>query len=326
MKIEYINPLSMGWQRMTKALFKPFDIGKWFVLGFTAFLAHLMNSCGNGPFSGSSYKGESPRVPDIGQIPERTVNWMQLHPFWVAVILMGILILIAIILIFMWLSSRGTFMFLDNVVHDRALVAKPWREYRVQGDSLFLWRVGFGVVFALFLLTALIFIFIPIVQFSRGQYALPNILFFSLIGLLWLLGSLIAAYISLFTTSFVVPTMYKHNLRILQAWRKFLPILKSHFIYFILYGLFYFLLTIVIVVAAIIAGCMTCCCGFFLLSLPYIGAVCLLPVSFTMRAFSLEFLAQWGTDYTVFPEGASSPGDIPPPPIPPPAGVDSSGR
>ena len=62
------------------------------------------------------------------------------------------------------------------------------------------------------------------------------------------------------------------------------------------------------------AGCLTCCCGFILISLPYIGSVCLLPVSFTLRAFSLEFLAQWGPDYSAFPEEASSPGNVPPPP------------
>ena len=322
MKIEYINPLSMSWQRMTKALFKPFAIGKWFVLGFTAFLAQLMDSCGTGPSSSFHESGEPVNLPDIGHAPEKIADWISSHPFLMAAILMGILILIAIILVITWLSSRGTFMFLDNVVHDRALVVKPWREYKVQGDSLFLWRVGFGVVFALFLLTSLVFIFIPIVQFSRGQYALPNILFFSLIGLLWLLGSVIAAYISLFTTSFVVPIMYRHNLRILQAWQKFLPILKSHFIYFFLYGLFFLLLCIVIVIAAFLAGCLTCCFGFILLSLPYIGSVCLLPISFTMRALSLEFLAQWGTDYSIFPENASSAENVPPPPTPPPAGVN----
>jgi hypothetical protein len=310
---------------MIKALFKPFDIGKWFVLGFTAFLAQLMESCGNRPFSGSSYKEETARVPDIGQIPERTADWIQSHPFWVAVILMGILVFIAVILVFTWLSSRGAFMFLDNVVHDRALVVKPWREYSVQGNSLFCWRVGFGIVLTLFVLTSLALIFIQVVQFSRGRYPMENILFLMLIVLLWLLGSVTVAYISLFTNSFVVPIMYKHNLRILQAWQKFLPILKSHFIYFILYGLFFLLLFIVIILAAVLAGCLTCCCGFILLSLPYIGSVCLLPASFTMRALPLEFLAQWGTDYAVFPEGASSPDNVPPPPIPPPAGVNASG-
>ena len=45
MSIEYIEALSRAWNRMTTALFEPFDIGKWFVLGFTAFLAGLFTCC-----------------------------------------------------------------------------------------------------------------------------------------------------------------------------------------------------------------------------------------------------------------------------------------
>ena len=51
MQIKFFDPLSNAWSRMTSALFKPFDIGKWFAVGFTAFLAHLLefgNSGGKG--------------------------------------------------------------------------------------------------------------------------------------------------------------------------------------------------------------------------------------------------------------------------------------
>jgi len=36
------------------------------------------------------------------------------------------------------LRSRGKFMFLDNVVHDRAEVSQPWQDFRRLGNSLFL--------------------------------------------------------------------------------------------------------------------------------------------------------------------------------------------
>lgn len=54
MNISYSNPLSRGWDRMKKALFQPFDIGKWFTVGFTAFLAALVDGGspgGNGNYS-----------------------------------------------------------------------------------------------------------------------------------------------------------------------------------------------------------------------------------------------------------------------------------
>ena len=323
MNIEYFAPLSKAWERMKKALFQPFDIGKWFALGFTVFLAHLLDGGGfPGNFQGSFSRDRTISFPDIENIPERVINWIHSHPFLIVAILMGVLVFIGIILVFTWLSSRGAFMFLDNVVHDRALIVKPWREYKILGNSLFFWRIGFGVVVGLLMLPFLTLILILLGQFPRGHYSLYNILGITVLGLLWLLGSVIVSYISLFTHSFVVPIMYKYDLKILQAWQKFLPIFKSHFLYLILFGLFYLLLFIVIAIAAFITGCFTCCIGFLILFLPYINCVFLLPVYFTLRAFSLEFLAQWGTDYSVFPDEALPSDDVPPPPIPPPAGVN----
>ena len=53
MNISYSEPFSRGWNRMKKALFQPFDIAKWFTVGFTAFLATLMDS--PGPGGGGNY-------------------------------------------------------------------------------------------------------------------------------------------------------------------------------------------------------------------------------------------------------------------------------
>jgi hypothetical protein len=326
MNIEYFAPLSEAWKRMKKALFHPFDIGKWFALGFTAFLAHLLDGGGfPGNFRSNFNRDKPINLPDIENIPGRVANWMHSHPFLIFGILIGVLVFISIILVLTWLSSRGTFMFLDNVVHNRALIVKPWRENKILGNSLFFWRIGFGVVVGLLMLPFLILILILLRQFPHGHYAPFNILGIIVIGLLWFLASVIVGYISMFTHSFVVPIMYKHDLKILQAWQKFLSILKSHFLYFILFGLFYLLLFIVIAIAAFITGCLTCCIFFLILLLPYISSVFLLPVSFTLRAFSLEFLAQWGKDYSVFPDEALPSDDVPPPPVPPPAGVSIPG-
>lgn len=322
MKIEYLNPLSKAWERMKKALFQPFDIGKWFVLGFTAFLANLFREGGSGfnfssPFDG----GRRPRSPDILRFPETALDWVHAHPILFIAVIAGIFLLIALIVVFTWLSSRGTFMFLDNVVHDRALVVQPWRQFKALGNSLFLWRICFSLAVLIIMLPpAALFIF-QAVQYSHGPAGPLLIIVLILVGFLWFVISVIITYISLFTTSFVVPIMHKHDMRILQAWRKFLPIFKSHFVYFIIYGLFRLILFIGIIIAVVITGCLTCCLGFIILALPYINAVALLPVYFTLRAFSLEFLAQWGPDYSVFPVPAQPSNDVPPPPETPPPGV-----
>jgi hypothetical protein len=43
MNIEYFETVSRAWDRMITALFRPFDLGKWLALGFTVFLAGLLD-------------------------------------------------------------------------------------------------------------------------------------------------------------------------------------------------------------------------------------------------------------------------------------------
>ena len=71
MKIEFFPSLSKAWKRMKKALFQPFDIGKWFALGFTAFLYQLLERCGHGTFSSPPGGRENVNLPNIRHIPER---------------------------------------------------------------------------------------------------------------------------------------------------------------------------------------------------------------------------------------------------------------
>jgi hypothetical protein len=88
------------------------------------------------------------------------------------------------------------------------------------------------------------------------------------------------------------------------AWKLFLNLFKKHPLPFIGYGIIVFLLMIVFVIAVIAAGLVTCCIGFLVLIIPYIGTVVTLPVWYALRAFSLEFLAQFGPEYDVLPRPA----------------------
>jgi hypothetical protein len=63
--------------------------------------------------------------------------------------------------------------------------------------------------------------------------------------------------------------------------------------------------------AMIMFGLFTCLLGFALLLIPYIGTVITLPIWYTLRAFSLEFLAQFGLEYDLFPPATAPPDVIP---------------
>lgn len=308
MEIQYFSPLSRGWGRMKKALFQPFDLKKWFVVGFTAFLAGLTDWKGGG---GSGFRSER-RVDwdEVVSFPDRAWQWLLDNPGWSTLIVIGIFFIFVLFVLFTWLSSRGQFMFLENVVHNRAQIVKPWYEYRIEGNSLFLWRFVFGII--IFALIA--FYFIQCYSILRDLYAsrvdvtiliVPAILMlFGFFGILLVFG-----YIDLLLSDFIVPLMYRNRTTATSAWLQFLPLFWSHFLHFVGYGLVVLFLMTFVVIGIIVFGLLTCCMGFLLLLIPYINAVVLLPISYTLRAFSVEFLEQFGPDYQIFPRPATGPID-----------------
>jgi hypothetical protein len=299
-----MEPLSRGWNRMKVALFKPFDIHKWFVVGFNAFLAALMEGNNSG---GSGRIGKDGDFGEFIHFPREAWIWVQNNPGWAVAILIGFLVVIAVVVALTWVSSRGVFMFMDNVVRDRVEIAKPWREYQKEGDSLFVWRLLFGLVmFAVFGTLFAAFFIKGAEIYDSGQgigSSLPLILG---LGLVTLAIVLVWGYVTLFLKDFVAALMYKHRVSCVQAWRMFLDVFKKAPLHFIGYGLLVFFLMILFVIAVIIAGFGTCCIGFIVLIIPYINVVVTLPAWYTYRAFSLEFLAQFGPEYDVFPKPAAS--------------------
>lgn len=302
MRIEYFEPLSRAWSRMTKALFKPFRIKKWFIVGFTAFLAGLMEGGGNG-FSGDSGYKKGGDFGDVINFPRIAWEWLMDHPGWFMLIIFGVLLILAIILILTWLSSRGKFMFLHNVVHDVAQVVKPWCDLKKQGNSLFLWRVCYGFIVFGVIIFLVVLGFMLAANIYWGNLPKPVYILYIMGMVLLTLGIIvICSFISCFLNNFVVPIMYKNNIKTNQAWGIFLPLFGRHFFYFILYGLWIFVLMIGVVISVIIAGLFTCCLAFLILMIPYINSVVMLPISYTYRAYSLEFLGQFGPEFTLLPQ------------------------
>jgi len=288
---------------MTLDLFKPFDITTWFVVGFTSFLAGLTDSYF--PGLGANFEEEDfHEMRELFEFPEIILDWLQTNPFWISLIALGSLLLIALIFVFIWLSSRGAFMFLDNVVLKQAQVAKSWREYRKEGNSIFIWRILFSIlIFVLIIFLAGAVILSVILWKSQAFTEFP-IFLIVVLGILFLFVILASIYISMFLNNFVIPIMYQRKIRVLQAWKIFLNLFRENIGHFLLYGLFLLVLYIGLGIGIVIAGVLTCCIGFLLIIIPYVGSVVLLPVSYTFRAYGLEYLAQFGPEFEIFPKEA----------------------
>ncbi len=300
MNIEYVEPLSRGWNRMKKALFRPFDLRKWFVVGFTAFLAGLTDWHGGNGTGGRS--GGRVDWDAIMRFPEEASDWLLAHPTLAILIGFGVVILAIIAVICIWLSSRGKFMFLDNVVLDRALIAQPWREYAAEANSLFVWSLLFALVVVAILIIYVVECFTALQSIYMVYEDPMRLLHPAIWMLVGLFGILIGVgFIDLILTSFVVPIMYRDRLKVLEGWSRFITIMTEYPFQIILFALFYLLVMFVVVVAIIVFGFITCCIGFILLAIPYINSVFLLPVTYMLRAFKVEFLEQFGPEYKIFP-------------------------
>ena len=303
MTIQFMEPLNRAWNRMKSALFRPLDLHKWFVIGFNAFLAGLMDAAnGSGGFRGS----KDFRFGEFLHFPETAWNWLTNNPWWGFAILFAAVVAIVVILLLAWVGSRGVFMFLDNVVHDRVEVARPWKEYRKEGNSLFLWRLVFGLLCLVIFggLLALFFIQGAALYDAGLGRTLPWAFILG-IGLPALLLVFVSGFIILFLKDFVAALQFKSRISAAEAWRLFLRLFSQYPFPFLGYGILIFVLMLLFVFVVIVAGLITCCIGWLLLVIPYVGTVVTLPFWYWLRAFSLEFLAQFGPEYDVFPRPAA---------------------
>lgn len=302
MEIRYFDPLSRGYMRMKKALFQPFDnIKKWLVVGFTAFLAGLTD-CHGGNAGHRSRGGVD--WEDVVYFPRRAEEWLLENPQWFAMIVIGVVLLVLVIVLLTWLSARGRFMFLDNVVHDKAEVARPWHEFRREGNSLFLFNVVVGFAVLIGFVVYIILCYTSLVEIYEQVIDPAAMLAPAILMVLGILGIvLFLLFVNLMLVDFVVPLMYKNRVGVLAGWGLWFHLFRDHILVFFGYALLVAGLMILVGIAIMLAVVFTCCVGLIFLVLPYVNSVVLLPVSYTMRAFSVEFLGQFGPGYVLFPNG-----------------------
>ncbi len=315
--VSVIDPISPAIERVKTVLFHPFDLGKWFVIGFSAWLASLGKGGGGGGGRGGLQYRSAGFPHEARQAYETTVDYVLANLHWIVPLGLFLLVIgVAIALLVTWLSSRARFSFLYCVAQDKGEFWIPWRQYHRHGNSLFAFRVVLGI---LWFLTAGAFFTVGIGLAAASHERLGfNVLTISGIvtsAFLFLASMIVFGVIGLFTTDFVVPIMYRHTLTCRQAWRTFLDVLADNQGRFVLYVLFQIIIHIAMGVMIVAIACGTCCIAGCLFMIPYVGTVALLPFTVFMRSYSLYYLAQYGPDFYVFapepveppaPEGADA--------------------
>jgi hypothetical protein len=304
-RIEIFKPFGDAFELMKKILFQPFDLKKWLVIGFAAWLANLGGGGGGGNFNyPDNEREEAHRLNEtIGQIPQ---------PILITGICILVCLVLLLIVLFAWLRARGRFILVDCIVRNRAAIAEPWKEFRPEGNSFFLFSLLIALaLIAVIVITGLVLIvpFIP----GRGQ-AQPGVAFW--IGLsLTAFVSVCVIFVWALASQLMVPIMYRQRCRARLAFAQAVDLVTSLPGPILLYVLFLLLLAVAVVLISCAATCATCCIA----AIPYVGTVILLPIPLTLGAFSLLFVRQFGPDYDVW-AGFMPPEFLPllmPPPAPP---------
>ncbi len=122
---------------------------------------------------------------------------------------------LALLLLGMWLSSRGELMLLDGIIRNRGAVRAPWRECKAEGNRLFVARL----VLTLTWLAPGGLVFYAVMQGGATGNAPFGWPVLAGLGLLGGAAALVLLGIHLLLLELVVPTMYLRRLPVLAAWR-----------------------------------------------------------------------------------------------------------
>jgi len=314
LSIRIIKPVTTAIKK-TRCILFPFDLKKWAMHGFCAWLAALPGNVGFGfnRFGGRCTESQTWRTP-FESIP----GWL------IPLIITGGVLLLAFLVFLFWVKFRGVFLFLHGIVSNQPAIAAPWRMYAGQGNSLFFFSLALAVGVMLCLLPLILFFIVSTALLFRGgmESAAGGMLLAVGLPLLILLV-LLQSIVFCFTADFAAPLMMLRQCKAIQAWSELLLLLREFPGKFFLYFLFQALLNTAIAILTMLLLGLTCCicCT---AAIPFVGSylmsVLLLPLLVFRRAYALDFLAQFGPAYNLWFKNTELP-PIQPPHTEPSGGI-----
>ena len=321
-KIEVFAPFGAALDLTKLVLFQPFDIAKWLTIGFAAFLANLAGGGYRFSYNDRVNRG------DWHWSFRSTANDFGLEsggamPGWlIPLLLIGGLVVLAIVLVLLWVGARGKFIFADCIVRNRGAIVEPWREFRREGNSYFLFILTVGLL-VLGTLTAISLpLWIPLV---RGSTPLEGAPFILSLAVLVFVGVALFLTVKL-VTNFMVPIMYRRRCGAIEGCQAAFGMIAAEPGPVILYLLFVIVLVIAFAIVGCVITCLTCCIAM----IPYVGTVILLPAYVFFMSYLLLFVRQFGPEFDPWANivaaapatepiaPAALPADSPPSPSPDP--------
>jgi len=282
----------------------PIRVERWLFLGFVAFLDQCGRSFNGGGGGGGSpeHRGPWPRdgrgfAESVIEGVDAATDWLSAHAAPVAFGAVAVLVLVCgLLALVLWINSRGTFMYLDDVASGRADVRRPWREHARAAHSYFGWRFALSLASLFVVLFAAGLFAVGLVAFARGRLegllggAAALALLPVLLVLAVTLPLLLLAGVAL--RDFVAPLQLTTGSTCGEATRTLEHLVIANPGVFFVYLLLKLVLAGAIGVAVFVGGCLTCCLGF----LPIVMQTLFQPLFFFERSWSVFLLKQMGHD------------------------------
>ena len=295
----------------------PFKLERWLALGLVAFL----DQCGRGGISGSipGGGGRGPVIPTgnasgngesgFGEIGA----WMGAHvALVVGLAALAITLIVAFMALVLWINSRATFVYVENVATGGTEIARPWRAHAERARSYFAWR--FGLALGL-MATALSLVGLGVAAVltlrDDGRKLVVALLVLAPLLLLLIVA---AALLSVALRDFAAPIQMAAGVGCTAALRLVADLVRAHPLAFFLYVVLKVVFGIAQGIVLLAAACVTCCC----ILIPVVTQTFLQPLFYFERAWPLYLLRQMGYDLVTGP-AASVP--TLPAPLPPTGGA-----
>jgi len=298
MTIGYWQPVQDAIQRTKGMLFRPFSLGRWFTLGFVAWLIHLGQSVGSAAGTDPDLHTSVKTGDWQGACAHISDSAMDLVPVGLALALIMTLLIVGLIvaIALLWMGCRARFVWLENLTAGDHVVGRHWTSHAHLADSFFLWRLGYYLL-AIVLVAPLVFFGGVFGALGIAGFDGPgSILGWAMLGVATFVVGAILIYVDFFAESFVTVIMHRRGLGVLAAWREFRKLFDDQPGHFVLVGLMKMILHMASAVVLTALGLVTCCVGFGIMAIPYLGTVLTLPVVMALRYYDLCWLGQFAPD------------------------------
>ena len=267
----------------------PFRFETWLLLGVVAFL----EECGRGGLGGAVPGGPGSDI-QLGKVPfPAATGWLTSH---IAVVMVGAVLLLAavvgLVALVLWIGSRATFVYVENVAQARAELVRPWHAHAEHAASYFAWRFALALVLVVAVVVLLGLGLLTAFSLSGEPMRLGAALALVVFIPIFLVLLLASGLLSLALHDFVAPLQIQQRLACRPAAVLLFGLVRRFPMVFFLYVVLKIVFGVLRGTLLLIAACATCCC----ILVPVVTQTFLQPLFFFERAWSLCLLRQLGYD------------------------------